>query len=50
MQLIDALDTYAAGDYEAEYAQVREAYHHMFMTGDALAGAIVAQSPEKFEG
>jgi hypothetical protein len=50
VQLIDALDTYAAGEYEAAYGEIREAYHHMFMTGDALAGAIVAQSPEKFEG
>jgi hypothetical protein len=49
-QLIDALDTYASGEYDTAYGEVREAYHHMFMTGDALAGAIVAQSPEKFEG
>jgi hypothetical protein len=49
-QLVDAIDTYASGEYDTAYVEVREAYHHMFMTGDALAGAIVAQSPEQFEG
>ena len=47
-QLIGAIDTYAAGDYPQAYGQIREAYAHMFMTADALAGAIVAQSPDKF--
>lgn len=47
-QLVQAIETYAAGDYPTAYTQIREAYHHMFMTGDALSGAIVAQSPEKF--
>ena len=47
-QLTDALDTYKSGDYATAYQQVRSSYEHMFMTGDALAGAIVAQSPEKF--
>ncbi len=47
-QLIGAIDTYAAGDYPEAYGQIREAYAHMFMTADALAGAIVAQSPDKF--
>jgi hypothetical protein len=47
-QLTGALDTYKAGDYAAAYEQLRSSYEHMFMTGDALAGAIVQQSPEKF--
>jgi hypothetical protein len=47
-QLIAALDTYAAGDYTKAYEQIREAYHHMFMTGDALSGAIVEQKPDAF--
>lgn len=47
-QLATALDTYASGDYAMAYEQLREAYGHMFGTGDALAGAIVAQYPEKF--
>jgi hypothetical protein len=48
MQLKGQLDAYAAGDYAEAYEAYREAYHHMYMTGDALAGAIVDQSPEKF--
>jgi hypothetical protein len=47
-QLIAALDTYAAGDYTKAYEQIREAYAHMYMTADALAGAIVAQKPDAF--
>jgi uncharacterized protein (UPF0212 family) len=47
-QLTAALDTYAAGKYTAAYRQIRAAYAHMFMTGDALAGAIVGQYPTKF--
>ncbi|MEZ5101638.1 MAG: hypothetical protein R3C15_17925 [Thermoleophilia bacterium] len=43
MQLIEAFDTYAMGDYATAYGQAREAYHHMFMTGDGLAAAIAAQ-------
>ena len=47
-QLTAALDTYKAGDYKQAYRQVRSSYEHMFMTGDALAEAIVTQSPEKY--
>ncbi|HUH14717.1 MAG TPA: hypothetical protein VML35_02410 [Gaiellaceae bacterium] len=47
-QLVEAIETYAAGDFPTAYTQIREAYHHMFMTGDALSGAIVAQSPDQF--
>jgi hypothetical protein len=49
-QLKGQIDAYAAGDYEQAYALAREAFAHMVMTGDTLAGAIVKQSPEKFEG
>jgi hypothetical protein len=49
-QLKGQIDAYAAGDYEQAYALAREAYAHMVMTGDTLSGAIVKQSPEKFEG
>jgi hypothetical protein len=48
-QLVSAFDSYVAKDYETTYASVRETYAHMFATGDALAGAIVKQFPEKFE-
>lgn len=47
-QLIGAFDAYAEGDYETAYAQTREAYHHMFMTGKGLSGAIVTQMPDQF--
>ncbi len=47
-QLTTALDQYAAGNYAMAYGTVRSAYEHMFMTGDALSGAIVQQSPAKF--
>ena len=42
------IDAYAAGDYAKAYSLTRTGYEHMYMTGDALAGAIVKQSPEKF--
>jgi hypothetical protein len=49
-QLKGQIDAYAKGDYDGAYGDVREAYAHMFMTGDTLSGAIVKQSPEKFQG
>src|SRR5699024_1859783 len=48
-QLIGAFDTYAGGDYQTAYDQTREAYHHMFMTGKGLSGAIVMQMPDQFK-
>ena len=42
------IDAYAAKDYPAAYTNVRDAYAHMFMTGDALAGGIAAQDPDTF--
>ena len=48
MQLKGQLDAYAAGNYARSYALTREAYHHMGMTGDTLAAAIVKQFPKKF--
>ena len=44
-QLKGQIDAYAAGDYTKAYRLAREAYAHMYMTGDTLAGAIVKQSP-----
>lgn len=49
-QLVSAFDSYVAKDYTTTYASVRSAYAHMFMTGDALSGAIVAKFPEAFGG
>jgi ketosteroid isomerase-like protein len=48
MQLKGQLDAYAAGDYDEAYRLFREAYRHMIMTGDTLAGAIVEQNPDMF--
>ena len=48
-QLTDQINSYAAGNYEDDYGHVREAYAHMFGTGDTLAGAIAKQSPQDFE-
>ena len=47
-QLKTQIDQYAAGDYEGAYGSLRNAYAHMFMTGDTLAGGIVAQKPDAF--
>ena len=48
MELKGQLDAYAAGNYRKSYALTREAYHHMIMTGDALAGAIVKKFPDRY--
>ena len=44
------VDAQAAKDDAAAYAAIRLAYAHMSMIGDALAGAIVAQNPDKIAG
>ena len=44
------VDAQAAKDWPAAYAAVRSAYAHMFLIGDALAGAIVTQNPDKIAG
>ena len=41
------LDAYASGSYGKAAEQYREAYHHMFMTGDLLSGAIAKQQSLK---
>ena len=43
LELKNQLDAYAKGDYVKSTALYREAYHHMFMTGDLLAAAIAKQ-------
>jgi hypothetical protein len=43
LELKNQLDAYAAGDYSKASADYRNAYAHMFMTGDLLAGAIAKQ-------
>ncbi len=48
MQLKGQLDAYAAGNHAKSAALTRKAYAHMHDTGDAVAGAIVEQSPDTF--
>ena len=43
LELKAQLDAYADGNYAKAADQYREAYAHMFMTGDLLAGAIAKQ-------
>lgn len=43
LELKNQLDAYAAGDYAKAGAAYHEAYNHMFMTGDLIAGAIAKQ-------
>jgi hypothetical protein len=43
LELKGQLDAYASGNYVKAAEQYRAAYHHMFMTGDLLAGAIAKQ-------
>jgi hypothetical protein len=49
-QLIASFDAYTEADYDEAYSQAREAYAHMFMTGEALAGAIATQKNITNEG
>ena len=42
-ELLKTIDAYAAGDYEAATAGARESFAHMYETGDALAGGIIAE-------
>lgn len=43
LELKNQLDSYAAGNYAKAAAIYRDAYAHMYMTGDLLAGAIAKQ-------
>jgi hypothetical protein len=43
LELKNQLDAYAAGNYTRAANLYRDAYAHMFMTGDLLAGAIAKQ-------
>ena len=50
LQLKNQLDAYAKGQYTKAATLYSQAYEHMFMTGDLLAGAISKQFPAKFPG
>ncbi|MBM7581057.1 copper amine oxidase [Jeotgalibacillus terrae] len=47
-QLVGAFDSYAAGDYEGSFMDIRSAYEHMLNPATGLSGAIVDQFPDKF--
>jgi hypothetical protein len=44
------VDAQASGDQAQQFSAIREAYGHMHMIADPLAGAIVTQFPDKFPG
>lgn len=46
--LTSVVDAQAGGDHMAAYAKLREVATHMQSIGDALAGAIAKQFPDKF--
>ncbi len=48
-QLKGQLDAYNAKNYVKSERLAREAYHHMGMTADTLATAIVKKFPQKFD-
>jgi hypothetical protein len=48
LQLKGQLDAYDQGRYARSYALSREAHHHMVMTGETLADAIVKKFPKRF--
>ena len=48
MQLKGQVDAYHSKNYTKAAALTRASYAHMFMLGDALAGAIAKKYPEKF--
>ena len=41
-ELLKTIDDYAAGDYKAAAAGARQSFAHMYETGDALSGGIIA--------
>ncbi|MGM0828691.1 MAG: hypothetical protein ACQEU4_10735 [Bacillota bacterium] len=48
-QLVGAFDSYAAGDYEKSWDQIRMAYEHMLNPAKGLSGAYADQFPDKFK-
>ena len=48
MQLKGQIDAYSKRQYGTAYRLQRQAYSHMFMTGDTLAAAISKQFPGRF--
>jgi hypothetical protein len=50
LTLKEVVDAQAADDWPRAYAGIRSAYGHMQMIGDAMAGAIAKQFPQKFNG
>ncbi|MBL0389052.1 copper amine oxidase N-terminal domain-containing protein [Tumebacillus sp. ITR2] len=49
-ELLNAFNDYVNKDYKGTYENYQTAYDHMFMTGQSLSTAIVAQYPANFGG
>jgi hypothetical protein len=49
-ELIAVINAQKAGDQNAVYSALRNAYSHMAMTAKALAGGTAAKFPDKFDG
>jgi hypothetical protein len=47
-KLTGAFDSYATGDYEKAWEEIRMAYEHMLNPAKGLSGAFVDQFPDKF--
>jgi hypothetical protein len=50
LQTKKVVDDQAKGDWMAVYADIRAAYAHMQMIGDAIAPAVATKFPDKFGG
>ncbi len=50
LQTKQVVDDQAKGDWAAAYKDIRAAYAHMQMIGDAIAPAVAAKFPDKFAG
>jgi hypothetical protein len=50
VEQLEQVASFETSRFGEAYPAIRETYAHMFMIGDGLATAIVAQSPDKFTG
>ena len=50
VEQLEQVAKFEASRFGEAYPAILETYQHMFMIGDALATAIVAQSPDRFPG
>lgn len=50
VEQLEQVASFKSSNFGAAYPAILQTYDHMFMIGDALAGAIIAQSPDRFSG